>query len=780
MKYIRDLMESRDGDEIFLLGSKGIGLSSIFSLGLNVPSGFVITTDLCKEYYRNNKQLPQGFDEELTQAINLLEKKTNKVLGKDLLVSVRSGSAVSMPGMMDTVLNATGDIEVHVKKVLESWMSFRAVTYRKLHDIPEHLGTAVIIQAMVFGDKDELSGTGVVFTRNPSNGQRELYGEFLRQVQGEALVAGTHTPSDLKELEILMPEVYKELSQACSMLENYYSDMQDIEFTIESGRLYILQTRLGKRTTQAAIKIAVDMVNEGKLTRQEAILRIDPSSINQLLHSKINNIESHKTLTQGLPASPGAATGIVVFSANEAEKASQHHKVILVRHDTSPEDIHGMGVSSGILTARGGMTSHAAVVARGMGKPCISGASDIKIGDQELIIGQVRIKAGETITIDGDSGRVFLGNVPKIIPEFSVEFDELMRWADEFRRLQIRANVENENDARVALKMGAEGIGLCRTEHMFFEPTKLRLMRKMIIASNQESRKEALSELMPLHKEDFKAVFRVMHGLPVTVRLLDPPLHEFLPRTDDENKILAQELGISLKDIEIRLDELDEVNPMLGFRGCRLGIVYPEIYAMQIEAIFAAMAEIEERPILEIMVPLVSKAQELQKVILSLGLDSRSPGGFTRTLDQAQGGGCAIGTMIELPRAALQADKIAAYADFFSFGTNDLTQTTYGISRDDVASFVPHYLENGLMPNDPFATLDQEGVGELIKIAVERGRKVKPDLKIGICGEHGGDPASIEFFHKAGLDYVSCSPYRVTIARLAAARASLINKKKKI
>jgi pyruvate,orthophosphate dikinase len=426
------------------------------------------------------------------------------------------------------------------------------------------------------------------------------------------------------------------------------------------------------------------------------------------------------------------------------------------------------------------MTSHAAVVARGMGKPCISGASDIKIGDQELIIGQVRIKAGETITIDGDSGRVFLGNVPKIIPEFSVEFDELMRWADEFRRLQIRANVENENDARVALKMGAEGIGLCRTEHMFFEPTKLRLMRKMIIASNQESRKEALSELMPLHKEDFKAVFRVMHGLPVTVRLLDPPLHEFLPRTDDENKILAQELGISPKDIEIRLDELDEVNPMLGFRGCRLGIVYPEIYAMQIEAIFAAMAEIEERPILEIMVPLVSKAQELQKVILSLGLDSRSPGGFTRTLDQAQGGGCAIGTMIELPRAALQADKIAAYADFFSFGTNDLTQTTYGISRDDVASFVPHYLENGLMPNDPFATLDQEGVGELIKIAVERGRKVKPDLKIGICGEHGGDPASIEFFHKAGLDYVSCSPYRVTIARLAAARASLINKKKKI
>lgn len=756
--YIRDFDHSvRDKA---LLGSKGAGLAEMLALGLNVSLGFTVTTDFCKEYYANNKQLSLSFKNELAEALARLERRTGKVFGKDLLVSVRSGSVCSMPGMMDTVLNVgLPDLLLSsIKIVLDSWMSARAISYRKLHHISGSLGTAVTIQAMVFGDKDDSSGTGVVFTRNPSNGISELYGEFLHQAQGEALVAGTHTPAPISLLQNLMPEVYIELAQTCAMLENHYKDMQDIEFTIESGKLYILQTRCGKRSGVAAIKIAVDMACEGKLTRQEALMQVDPECLNQLLHASIDDSKTRVHLTKGLPASPGAATGLVVFSASEAEKVSQHHKVILVRHDTSPEDIHGMSLSAGILTARGGTTSHAAVVARGMGKPCVSGAGEIHVGDNEFVISDVVIKAGDEITIDGDSGRVFLGCVPKVTPEFSAEFNELMKWADCERRLRVRANIETINDAKVAIRMGAEGVGICRTEHMFFEPAKLRLMRKMIIARDEVERKKALDELLPLHKDDFKGIFRLMHGLPVTVRLLDPPLHEFLPRSSEENAALAENLGVSVKEIESRLRDLEEVNPMLGFRGCRLGIVCPEIYAMQIQAIFAAASEIEEKPEIEIMIPLVSKAEELERIIASLGCADS---------------GCPIGTMIELPRAALQADKIAAHADFFSFGTNDLTQTTYGISRDDVASFIPHYMESGLLEHDPFVTLDKEGVGELIKIAVERGRSIKPNLKIGICGEHGGDPASIEFFHEVGLDYVSCSPYRVPIARLAAARAAI-------
>ncbi len=760
--YIRDFYRDchRD-DEVSLLGSKGAGLVAMSSLGLNVPEGFTITTDLCREYYANDKQLPKSFEQELILAIKKLEERLGKKLGVDLFVSVRSGSPRSMPGMMDTVLNVGSAIPDSVKKVLDSWMSERAIAYRRLNDISEDIGTAVTVQAMVFGDKDEMSGTGVVFTRNPSTGSKELYGEFIHKAQGEALVSGSHTPEPIKSLKDLMPEIYGELETVCLFLEDHYKDMQDIEFTIESGKLYILQSRRGKRSAQAAIKIAVDMVAEDKITKEEALMMIDPNSLKQLLHASIDESKTHTSITKGLPASPGAATGLAVFSSLEAEKVSQNHKVILVRHDTSPEDIHGMSVSAGIVTAKGGMTSHAAVVARGMGKPCVCSASGIEVNElnSSMKIGDLVVKNGDEITIDGDSGRVFLGNIPKITPEFSGEFNELMIWADNIRRLKVRANVETEADAKVAIKMGAEGVGLCRTEHMFFEPAKLKLMRKMIVAGDDISRKEALFELLPLHQNDFKGIFRIMRDKPVTVRLLDPPLHEFLPCGHEEKMTLAAELGIACSKIEQRLRALDEVNPMLGFRGCRLGIIYPEIYLMQVEAIFGAVKDLEvEEGIksqIEIMIPLIAHPEELKKVRASIGRN------------------CIIGTMIELPRAALQADKIAAHADFFSFGTNDLTQTTYGISRDDVASFIPSYLENKVIEHDPFVTLDQDGVGELIQIAVERGRKAKPNLKIGICGEHGGDPASVEFFHKAGLDYVSCSAYRVPIAKLAAARAAI-------
>lgn len=857
-----------------ILGNKGAGLAEMSNLNLPIPDGFTITTELCNYFYNHNHSFPKNFSSDLKKAIKKLEITTGKIFGDSknpLLLSVRSGSTISMPGMMDTVLNlgmndevctalavSSNDkrfaldsykrflemygstvlsiqadlfdqiyeahkiqaniyrdndvtieilekiiedfkkiiikhknqlvsdpyqqLESAIKAVLQSWMSNRAVIYRRIHNIAESFGTAINIQSMVFGNLGNNSATGVAFTRSPSTGEKGIFGEFLINAQGEDIVSGTRTPFPIvsegtdstPSMQIVMPKIFAELEEICKKLELHYLDMQDIEFTIENNKLYILQTRSAKRTALASIKIAVQMVQEKLISKDQAIMHIDPESLNQLLHTRIDYSQSLTAITEGLPASPGAATGIVVFSPYDAEKMSHHHKVILVRHDTSPEDINGMHVSSGILTVRGGMTSHAAVVARGMGKPCVCGTNNLIIDEKNQLLkaGDITIKQGETITIDGGTGKVFLGAVPLIQPVFTEESELILTWADEISHLKVRANAETVTDAAVSLKFGAKGIGLCRTEHMFFDKNKIPLVREMIIAPDIERRKRAIDELLPLQIEDFKALFRIMQGKPINIRLLDPPLHEFLPTTEFDKQNLADNLNLPLSLIRQRLHAMHETNPMLGHRGCRLGISSPEIYQMQIEAIFTAIYELHRTEnidcILELMIPLISNVNEIKKLKSYIyevvnDLENRYKYKFSFT----------IGTMIELPRAALNSREIAKEVDYFSFGTNDLTQTTYGISRDDVASFFPYYLEEKIFDFDPFTTLDEEGVGELIEIAIKRGKASNANLKLGACGEHAGNPTSIDFFHRMKLDYISCSPYRIPIARIAAAQAKI-------
>ena len=863
-----------------LLGGKGANLAEMSSLGLPVPPGFTITTELCTHYYANKETYPAELNDEVEAGIASIEKVVGAGFGdpnNPLLVSVRSGARASMPGMMDTVLNlglndrtvlglakSSGDerfaydsyrrfiqmysnvvldvghhyfeealerkkedlgvtmdtdlkaddwraIVAEYKKIVEkrtgkpfpqepreqlwgavgavfgSWMNQRAITYRRLHAIPESWGTAVNVQAMVFGNMGDDCATGVAFTRDPSTGANLFYGEYLVNAQGEDVVAGIRTPqhltiegklaqkSDSPSMDEVMPEVFKQLAAVRLRLETHYRDMQDIEFTVQRGKLYMLQTRNGKRTAKAALKIAIDMVHDGLIDKKEAVARIVPASLDQLLHPTLDPKAHRKVIAKGLPASPGAASGKIVFTANDAEKqARAGEKVILVRRETSPEDIHGMHAAEGILTSTGGMTSHAAVVARGMGKPCVAGAGDVRI-DAKTATLSVRgtvVKAGETITLDGSTGEIILGIVPTVQPELSGDFAELMVWADEVRTLGIRTNAETPADAAQARKFGAEGIGLCRTEHMFFEGDRIVAVRQMILADDEKSRRTALAKIQPMQRQDFVELFEIMAGLPVTIRLLDPPLHEFLPKTPAEMEVVARDLGVDVKEIEERAHKLHEFNPMLGHRGVRLGISYPEIYEMQARAIFEAVAEVQKKHgktvIPEIMIPLVATAKELELMKVVVDQVASEVGQMSgEKLEYL------VGTMIELPRACLRAADIAAHADFFSFGTNDLTQTALGLSRDDSASFLEKYQQRGILEQDPFASLDIEGVGELIEIGCERGRKAKPGLKLGICGEHGGDPASVFFCHKAGLDYVSCSPYRVPIARLAAAQAAL-------
>jgi pyruvate,orthophosphate dikinase len=863
-----------------LLGGKGAGLAEMANLGLPVPPGFTITTEVCTYYYANDKSYPAALADQVAAGLKHVTRVTGRTFGDrddPLLVSVRSGGRASMPGMMDTVLNLglndetvealarrAGDrrfaydsyrrfitmysdvvlgVEHHhfeelletykdnkgyvldtdldaddwvklverykrlveeehgspfpqdpqeqlwgaIGAVFSSWMNQRAITYRRLHDIPETWGTAVNVQAMVFGNMGETSATGVAFTRNPSTGDKRLYGEFLINAQGEDVVAGIRTPQEITEaarreassdkpsMETAMPEAYAELCRIAGVLERHYRDMQDLEFTVEQGKLWMLQTRSGKRTGKAALKIAVELANEGLVSRDEAILRIDPVSLEQLLHPTIDPDAERKVLATGLPASPGAASGEIVFSSDEAENLkSQGHKVILVRVETSPEDIHGMHAAEGILTTRGGMTSHAAVVARGMGKPCVSGAGTIRVdyAANTMSAGGVTLKKGDSITIDGSAGQVLAGKVPMLEPELSGEFATLMGWADAKRKLKVRANADTPNDARVAIKFGTEGIGLCRTEHMFFDEDRIRAVREMILADDDKMRRAALAKLLPMQRADFVALFEIMGDLPVTIRLLDPPLHEFLPHSDEEVAEVAQAMGADPNKLKARRDELHEFNPMLGFRGCRIAIAYPEIAEMQARAIFEAAVESGKRTgktvVPEVMVPLIATKAELDLIKALIDATARAVAEETGQKVAYQ-----VGTMIELPRSALIADEIAESAEFFSFGTNDLTQTTFGISRDDAASFLGIYTSRGILAADPFVTLDRTGVGALVRIATERGRKVRRNLKLGICGEHGGDPSSVAFCHEVGLDYVSCSPFRVPIARLAAAQAAL-------
>lgn len=678
-----------------------------------------------------------------------------------------------------------------VSAVFKSWMNDRAIHYRKMYDIPEAWGTAVNIQSMVFGNMGQTSATGVAFTRDPSTGEKYFYGEYLINAQGEDVVAGIRTPqqitiegknkqnSDLPAMEETLPEVYKQLVEIYKKLEKHYRDMQDIEFTVEMGKLWMLQTRNGKRTTKAAVKIAVDMVNENLITKEEALLRINPEDLDQLLHPTLDPKAKKEVVAKGLPASPGAAVGKVVFSANHAEElAKKGEDVILVRAETSPEDIHGMSAARGILTSRGGMTSHAAVVARGMGRPCVSGAGTVVIDykAKKFTTGKAEVKEGDIITINGSSGEVMLGKIPTIEPEVSGDFDIVMKWADETRSLKVRTNAETPQDCKVARRFGAEGIGLCRTEHMFFDAERIIAIREMIVAADVTGRKKAISKLLPFQKKDFKEIFEIMEGLPVTIRLLDPPLHEFIPHKDEEFEAVAKASGVSVDKVKSRSLELMESNPMLGHRGCRLAITYPELYEMQARAIFEAAVEVQvagKKVLPEIMIPIVLDRKEL--TILKKLVDETAQKVFAEKNAKVE---YMVGTMIELPRAALQAAHIAEDAEFFSFGTNDLTQTTLGISRDDAGSFIPAYIDKGIFEKDPFAVLDIEGVGELIQIAAERGKKTRKDIKLGICGEHGGNPPSIEFCHNTGLDYVSCSPYRVPIARLSAAQAKIKSKAK--
>lgn len=862
MKHIYAFSEgNRDMKD--LLGGKGAGLAEMTSLGLPVPPGFTITTEVCN-YFLEKKDYPQGFMDDLDEKMAELEHKMGKGFGdakNPLLVSVRSGARVSMPGMMDTILNLglndetvqalieqtdnprfsydayrrfvtmfgnvvlniahdhfeaalesakkekgveldtdmdaadwkrlvavfkqivlehsgrpfpedpREQLELAIIAVFNSWNSKRAITYRNLHDMPHNMGTAVNVQSMVFGNMGEDCGTGVAFTRNPSTGEKEFFGEFLCNAQGEDVVAGLRTPEKISALQDKMPGMFDQLNDVQRLLENHYRDMQDIEFTIEKGKLYMLQTRNGKRTAKAAVKIAVDMVKEGLITQKEALNRIDPNQLNALLHPSIDPAFKREVLARGLPASPGAAVGQIVFSADEAYRlAEDGEKVILVRKETSPEDIHGMHASQGILTSTGGMTSHAAVVARGMGKPCIAGCKEAQVDDKTktLQIGTHFFKEGDVITLDGSTGEVLMGAVPTVDPSLSGEFDELMAWADDVKRLTIRTNADTPHDAEVARRLGAEGIGLCRTEHMFFDEDRIMYVRQMILSKDAEARKEPLAKLLPVQREDFKGIFKVMNGFPVTVRLLDPPLHEFLPNTDGKIKAVAQEMGVDFEALKKTVDSLHEFNPMLGHRGCRLGITMPEIYEMQVRAIFeAAKAVVLDgiKPIVEIEIPLVGHVNELKllRAMIFKIAEEMSPLDFE----------WKVGTMIELPRACIVADQIALHADFFSFGTNDLTQMTFGLSRDDAGAFLPYYTEHHIVEENPTETIDQEGVGQLMRMAVKLGRGAKPGLEIGICGEHGGEPRSVRFCHDIELDYVSCSPYRVPVARLAAAQAAL-------
>ena len=869
----------------YILGGKGANLGEMGRLGLPVPPGFTISTNVCDIFYKNKKKLPNKIIKNIEEELKQIEKKTKKKFGdlkNPLLVSVRSGARVSMPGMMDTILNlglndktvealskktSNGrfakdsyrrfiqmysnvvlGIEGHlfeelidnykltkgvlldtdldesdwdgliknfkelVKKekkinfpqdvkqqlygainaVFLSWESQRAKTYRKLNQIPDHWGTAVNVQAMVFGNMGKDCSTGVAFTRNPSTGEKLFFGEFLINAQGEDVVAGTRTPqyiskkakldSGSKELsmEEVMPQVYHQLVKVFVKLEKHYRDMQDIEFTVENKKLWMLQTRSGKRTAKAAIKIAVDMVKEKLISKKEAILRIDPNTLDTLLHPTLDEKVEKEIIASGLPASPGAASGKVVFTADEAERLNgMMQDTILVRLETSPEDIHGMHAAKGILTARGGMTSHAAVVARGMGRPCVSGSSEITIDyeTKQFKAGNEIIKEGDVITIDGGSGKVMKGLVPTVQPEISGYFSTIMKWADEFRKLRVRTNAETEADSKTAREFGAEGIGLCRTEHMFFDEERILSVRQMILSKSIDDRNHALSKLLPHQKDDFKKIFKVMSGLPVTVRLLDPPLHEFLPNSEKEILEVSKVVGADVKEIESRISELHEQNPMLGHRGCRLGISYPEIYEMQCRAIFEALVELKNKKIKaafpEIMIPLISTEAEI-KIMKDLVQNTAKKVQEENKVKLDY----MVGTMIELPRAAIKAKDIAKHAEFFSFGTNDLTQTTFGISRDDSGKFLNDYIENKIFTIDPFVSIDA-GVEDLIEIAVLKGKKQNKNIKLGICGEHGGDPKSISFCSKVGLNYVSCSPYRVPIARLAAAQAE-INQKDKI
>jgi len=866
----------------YFLGGKGTNLSQMGRMGLPVPPGFTISTNVCKLFYQNKKKINFKILNSIKKELKAIEKESNKKFGdlkNPLLVSVRSGARVSMPGMMDTILNLglndktvlalakktsnmrfakdsyrrfiqmysnvvmgvenynfeelienykltkgvlldtdlnendwdglINDFKKIVKEktkkifpqnvfdqlngaisaVFLSWESNRAKVYRKLNQIPSDWGTAVNVQTMVFGNMGNDCATGVVFTRNPSDGTNEIYGEYLINAQGEDVVAGTRTPQYITKkarrdakakklsMEETMPKVFKQLDKILMILEKYYKDMQDVEFTVENKKLWMLQTRVGKRTSKSAVKIAVDMVKEKLISKKEAVLRIDPNSLDTLLHPTLDERSTINVIASGLPASPGAACGKVVFSSDEAERLnSMMQDTILVRVETSPEDIHGMHAAKGILTARGGMTSHAAVVARGMGRPCVSGSSEIDINYEVKTFktSSIEVKEGDIITIDGSSGRIILGEVPTVKPEISGDFSKLMSWADGFRKLKVRTNSETPLDAKTARDFGAEGIGLCRTEHMFFDEERILSVREMILSKTKEDRNKALEKLLPHQRKDFSEIFKIMNGLPVTVRLLDPPLHEFLPKTEKEINDVAEVVGLPIKEINSRINELHEQNPMLGHRGCRLGISFPEIYEMQCRAIFEALSELKKNKIKsafpEIMIPLVSTEAEI-RIMKDL---------VVRVANQVQKDkkieiDYIVGTMIELPRAALKARDIAKHAEFFSFGTNDLTQTTFGISRDDSGKFLNDYIENKIFSIDPFISID-DGVCDLIEIAVKKSRKQNKKIKLGICGEHGGDPKSIKFFSDAGLDYVSCSPYRVPVARLAAAQSELSKK----
>ncbi len=852
-----------------LLGGKGANLAEMASLGIRVPAGFTITTEVCIEYYNNGNKWPEGLEEQVRENI----AKVEAVMGSKfndphnpLLFSIRSGARVSMPGMMDTVLNlglndvtaaglieATGNprfvydsyrrfvqmfsdvvlgvehaefealieakkdekgveldteldaedwkelvgkfkalvmektgkpfpedpweqLKAAINAVFNSWYNPRAVRYRQIHDIPGDWGTAVNVQAMVFGNMGEDSGTGVAFTRNPSTGENVFYGEYLMNAQGEDVVAGIRTPFPISELKKEMPEVYEELESIRHRLEQHYKEMQDVEFTIQKGTLYMLQTRAGKRTAQAAVRIAVEMVAEGLIDKKTAVKRVDPEQLDQLLHPMIDPKAKVDVAAKGLPASPGAAVGQVVFTAADAEAwVADGKRVILVRSETSPEDIGGMHVAEGILTSRGGMTSHAAVVARGMGKCCVAGCGDARIYEAEryMMVGDKRVNEGDWITLNGTTGEVILGQVDLVEPEITDDLGKLMEWADEFRALGVRTNADTPHDAEVARNFGAEGIGLCRTEHMFFGEGRIQPVREMILASDAEGREKALAKLLPMQRQDFYEILKTMQGLPVTIRLLDPPLHEFVPHDEATQAELAKSMGVSLQTVKDRVASLQEFNPMLGHRGCRLGVTYPEIYRMQARAIFEAACQLKKEGIdvlPEIMIPLVGFEDEfkiLKAHVVEVGKEVMAE--FGVEVDYK------VGTMVEVPRAVLVADKIAEEAEFFSFGTNDLTQMGCGFSRDDAGTFLPFYIENGIIEKDPFRVLDEEGVGQLVEIGVQKGRKTRPELKIGICGEHGGDPASVDFCHRAGLDYVSCSPFRVPIARLAAAQANIDN-----
>ena len=872
-KYVY-LFNEGNGSMRNLLGGKGANLSEMILLGIPVPQGFTVTTEACNKYYEDGKVISQEIIEEIHQKISELENLTGKEFGsltKPLLVSVRSGARVSMPGMMDTVLNlglndesvvamanltnnprfaydsyrrfiqmfsdvvmgiekrlfenlideikeekgvefdtelTAEDLKVLVERfknlykkergeefpqdpktqlieaitaVFRSWDNPRAIVYRRLNDIPGEWGTAVNVQEMVFGNKGESSGTGVVFSRDPATGENKIYGEYLMNAQGEDVVAGIRTPLPISKLEEQNPTIYKQFTDIVHTLENHYKDMQDMEITIEEGKLYFLQTRNGKRTAQAALKIAVDLVKEGMLTKEEAILKVEPNQLDSLLHPTFHTDDLKKAvpIAKGLPASPGAACGKIAFTAEEAkERHERGESVVLVRLETSPEDIEGMIAAEGILTVRGGMTSHAAVVARGMGTCCVAGCGALKV-DEDAKTVEVNGKvytADDYISIDGSTGNIYGEAVKTVTPEISGHFATFMTWADEIRKLKVRTNADSPRDTKQAVEFGAEGIGLCRTEHMFFAEDRIMAVREMIISKNEDQRRKALDKLLPMQREDFIGIYEALEGMPATIRFLDPPLHEFLPHNDEDIHTLANDMGITFEEIKATVNELHEFNPMMGHRGCRLAVSYPEIAEMQTRAVIEAAIEVKNRKgydiVPEIMIPLVGEIREL-KYVKDVVVKTAEAVIKEKGIDLEY----KIGTMIEIPRAALTADEIAKEADFFSFGTNDLTQMTFGFSRDDAAKFLGSYYDKKIYEQDPFAKIDQKGVGSLVKIAVEKGRSVKSDLKIGICGEHGGDPSSVEFCHSIGLDYVSCSPFRVPLARLAAAQAQVRNKR---